>query len=667
MVTLNKVTSDSITENSIRFERPAGASTTNPTLTTLTVNGSPTPGGTLRSFATTLANNINNSVTINGDADFAPGALTSGAASGVFLVKNGGAGTLLLDNPTNSLAGATLRVTDGLVSVVGSGGTANPLSTLTTQIALNGATGRLRLGSSPGQSTTFNNTINATQSGTLEHVSATSDILSGNLLVASGKTLTTNISAGQLQVTGSISAGAGAINKTAAGTLRSDGSANLSSITVSQGRAEFRGLVTLLNSPTVSNGATLALRDSSGSNSLPSTITIPSGTIDVVPGALGDVGNTVQLSGGALTLTGVQGLVGQYFAGDDAGANANFNSFDTYNTYLNSRTPDVTQLTSFGGVDVLSFNPSGSDAAQYGVYGFPNSNNIVSRMKGKILIAQAGNYTFNTRSDDGSVLFIDNNFVVNNNFYQGMTTRSGTIALSAGIHDIDVGFYEGGGGNGLVVSYSGPGVTGIWGGSKYPRLPIPNAVLFPNLNPSVFENPISVTGTSTLNAAALKTVADVTVTGGSTLAINGNALTINTLNLTGTGSTTFNVANQTTVLAANDGGAARAIVKTGSGTLIFDDPVAPQFTTPGSTITINQGAIGIVLGGANQPIGSASLVFAGGGVALLSKTNAPGTATDQTFAAPNFSSGREPPLLGSSAAVLPARRRIRSSSMFRAT
>ena len=641
VVTLNKVTSDSITENSIRFERPAGVSATNPTLTTLTVNGSPTVGGTLRSFSTTLANNINNSVTINGDADFAPGALTSGAASGVFLVKNGGTGTLLLDNPTNSLGGATLRVTDGLVSVVGRGGTANPLSTLTNQIAINGATGRLRLGSGPGQSTTFNNSINASQSGTLEHVSATNDILSGNLVIASGKTLTANISAGQLQLVGpgSLSAATGALIKTGAGTFRSDSGATLSSVLVTQGRAEFRGLLTLQNSPTISAGATLVLRDSSGSNSLPGTISIPSGTLDVVPGALGDTGNVVQLNGGALTLSGVQGLVGQFFSGDDVGAHANFNAFDTYNTYLNGRTPTVTQLTSFGGVDLLSFNPDGSDAAMFLVYGFTPTNNIVSRMKGKILIAQAGNYTFNTRSDDGSVLFIDNNFVVNNNFDQGMTTRSGSIALSAGIHDIDIGYYEGGGGNGLVVSYSGPGITGI-SGPNIPGSLLPNAVLFPNLDASVFENAINVTANSTINAAALKTVADsVTVNGGNTLTLNGNALTINALTLAGSGAATFNVANETTVLAAIDGGAARSLVKTGLGTLIFDDPATPQFQTAGSTITINQGAIGVVLGGTNQPLGNAGLVFNGGGVVLSSKTNAPGTTADQTFVAPSFLNG----------------------------
>ena len=85
-----------------------------------------------------------------------------------------------------------------------------------------------------------------------------------------------------------------------------------------------------------------------------------------------------------------------------------------------------------------------------------DGDQIVGTWHGKIQINTAGNYTFTTRSDDGSVLFIDGQRVVNNNNFQGMTNRSGVVALTSGQHDISVGFYEGGGGAGVQASYSGP-------------------------------------------------------------------------------------------------------------------------------------------------------------------------------------------------------------------
>ena len=75
IVTLAKVTNDHITENSITFAPTVGNATT------LTVNGS-TAGGTLRSLNTVLALASTKTITIAGDADFAPGALSAGPTIG---------------------------------------------------------------------------------------------------------------------------------------------------------------------------------------------------------------------------------------------------------------------------------------------------------------------------------------------------------------------------------------------------------------------------------------------------------------------------------------------------------------------------------------------------------------------------------------------------------
>ena len=70
-----------------------------------------------------------------------------------------------------------------------------------------------------------------------------------------------------------------------------------------------------------------------------------------------------------------------------------------------------------------------------------------------------GIYTFSTDSDDGSKLYIGDEVVVDNDGLHGMQTRSGTIALSAGHHQIRIEFFERGGGAGLIASAEGPGLN----------------------------------------------------------------------------------------------------------------------------------------------------------------------------------------------------------------
>jgi hypothetical protein len=68
-----------------------------------------------------------------------------------------------------------------------------------------------------------------------------------------------------------------------------------------------------------------------------------------------------------------------------------------------------------------------------------------------------GTYTFSTASDDGSQLFIGATRVVDNDGLHGVQTRSGRIGLRAGRHAIRVTFFEQGGGEDLIVRWSGPG------------------------------------------------------------------------------------------------------------------------------------------------------------------------------------------------------------------
>lgn len=81
---------------------------------------------------------------------------------------------------------------------------------------------------------------------------------------------------------------------------------------------------------------------------------------------------------------------------------------------------------------------------------------------GFVEVPEDGIYTFSTRSNDGSHLYIGNQLVVNNGGAHAAETKSGSISLAAGKHAIRVTYYNNGGANShvLEVSYAGPGIDG---------------------------------------------------------------------------------------------------------------------------------------------------------------------------------------------------------------
>ena len=66
------------------------------------------------------------------------------------------------------------------------------------------------------------------------------------------------------------------------------------------------------------------------------------------------------------------------------------------------------------------------------IAGFAAMDNYVMRWRGQITIAQRGDYIFKTSSDDGSMIYIDNNLVVNNDGDHGRRDRQGTVTLAPG-------------------------------------------------------------------------------------------------------------------------------------------------------------------------------------------------------------------------------------------
>jgi putative heme-binding domain-containing protein len=90
------------------------------------------------------------------------------------------------------------------------------------------------------------------------------------------------------------------------------------------------------------------------------------------------------------------------------------------------------------------------------------------RFTGTLEVPKDGDYVFFTESDDGSRLYLDGKLVVNNDGLHGMAEKSGAAKLKAGIHALVVTYFDNGGGDGLVVSWQGPGL---------PKQPIPPRAL----------------------------------------------------------------------------------------------------------------------------------------------------------------------------------------------
>ena len=80
-----------------------------------------------------------------------------------------------------------------------------------------------------------------------------------------------------------------------------------------------------------------------------------------------------------------------------------------------------------------------------------------------------GLYTFYTRSDDGSRLFVGGQLLVNNDGLHGVREASGLVRLAKGLHAIRVEFFEHAGQELIEVLYEGPGLD---------KQPVPPTALF---------------------------------------------------------------------------------------------------------------------------------------------------------------------------------------------
>jgi len=110
--------------------------------------------------------------------------------------------------------------------------------------------------------------------------------------------------------------------------------------------------------------------------------------------------------------------------------------------------PDFDKLTpaSTGTAGRVSLDPA------------PQLDALALSFDGYIQVPADGVYTFATRSNDGSQVFVDGTLLVDNGGRHTMRGQSGFIALRKGYHALRVTYFQGGLLYGLEFLYAGPGI-----------------------------------------------------------------------------------------------------------------------------------------------------------------------------------------------------------------
>jgi hypothetical protein len=88
---------------------------------------------------------------------------------------------------------------------------------------------------------------------------------------------------------------------------------------------------------------------------------------------------------------------------------------------------------------------------------FGLEDNFVSHVVANLRVPADGAYTFRLTSDDGSRLSLDGAVVVDHDGLHGVTSKDGTVTLTAGLHPLLIEFFEAGGGQQLTLSWQPPG------------------------------------------------------------------------------------------------------------------------------------------------------------------------------------------------------------------
>jgi autotransporter-associated beta strand protein len=179
------------------------------------------------------------------------------------------------------------------------------------------------------------------------------------------------------------------------------------------------------------------------------------------------------------------GLMGSYF-----NVTPNTNNFWTLagmEAHFASLRPDLSSPSGLAGANV-DFGSSGALFPQpYGAGG-SRTTNFEAAFRGMITVPESGSYIFGVQGDDGFLLAINGQTVLNRNAYSG-SRLDGTIRLDAGRYDIVLGYFQISGGYGLQLYVKTPSSPSAY-------ILVPNAWLAP------YSSSAALSGSGTLACAA---------------------------------------------------------------------------------------------------------------------------------------------------------------------
>ncbi len=430
-----------------------------------------------------------------------------------------------------------------------------------------------------------------------------------------------------------------------AGTVGNSSTANNGVLTVN-GTSNFTGVIqNTLGSGTMTTGLTV----SGGTFTVAGTTHTYTGPTTINNGATMHVtstgaiatGTTINLANGTFNLDGQaasNGLNGVFYNTSGQGVPTSLASF---NTFVAGQTIVTTSNSTAQG-SLFNYNPPGNNGtgaaprndfpAPYNVGG--TNSNFGAAWSGYFYAATTGSYTFNTLSDDNSMIWLDNNNTPVVSQTGCCNTVSGNVTLTAGYHPITIGYEQGGGGYYITANVQVPSGS---------LVSLPNSLLFTGV-PVAFSNAFVVSGSGTIQSDNGVTFTggvtgsgtlNLTGAGNNTLSTNPINTTSGAVNITGTGTWVFTGAQPypgaTTIslgatLQLGDGNTAGSLTNsavTDNGTLAFAPPVA-------SPVTYNQAIAGgggvtqlgpgtLTLGAASSYLGATAI---NGGTLRIAVTNA---------------------------------------------
>ncbi|NOR74637.1 MAG: hypothetical protein GQ525_05715 [Draconibacterium sp.] len=106
---------------------------------------------------------------------------------------------------------------------------------------------------------------------------------------------------------------------------------------------------------------------------------------------------------------------------------------------------------------------------QFSIEKSRRDSNFAFIFKGYIKIPKDGFYTFYLESNDGSVLYLNDNKIIDNDGSHGISEETASLSLKAGMHKIEAKYFQLGGGQLLKLAWKVPG---------FEKQEIPGLVLF---------------------------------------------------------------------------------------------------------------------------------------------------------------------------------------------